>query len=994
MKKEVRNAVGKVWMTLTQLVLCCAFSYVQAQAPISVPYQFGFESTETAEMANWVLNPGTNSSRCVDAWAVGTATKSSGKQSLYISNDAGVDAQFGVGANVQYAYRDFTIARGVYDLSFDWRCLGSPNATLYAGVAPAGNVTSAMVANWQTAVVPNAISSWCATLGKMDGTTLWKNSSISLSSNGTTTYRLFFVWASSNRDSTLAVPLGACIDNIQICSANCAKPKSLTAKATCDTVFVSWDGTSEMYGLEYRKRGASRWTLVSNSLNQESAILEGLDEGLYDLRVRGICNQTDTSAYTYLNSFVLFCPERHCVNYVNLQDSTTVTCTYGTFANPQANTGVVDYGADDKYSRHTVNWEPDVYDPRTCNQLPTIPEGELASVRLGNWNNGAEAESMSFTYTADLQNAAILLLKYAVVLEDPDHGATSQPRFSLEILDESGQLISPTCGAEDFYASAQLMGQHGWHTCGSAPGANSPVRWKEWTTIGLNLSEVGVQDGEQLTIRLTTKDCSASAHFGYAYFTLGCAAAKLTGTSCGNESSLSVEAPDGFVYAWYDKYGNFVTDQKKLSVEPSDTTTYRCQLSYIGNSECDFNLYTSVRPRFPIPAFAYKYDPSDCQNKVRFTNKSHVMTVFENDTVFHYDEGLESYKWDFGTGAAQIEDKNPVYTFPKEGGVFPVTLYGSISDGACVEDTTIYITIPTIGDSETFIDTILCEGSYVVFGKYYAGAEGEYRDEYKSAAGCDSVMTLRVKISPVSDQYVGDTTICADEVLRIGNDIYRHHTSGEFVRFLKNQYGCDSTLRMNVTVLDSILPTVKMNDVVGDQENSGSFEIGGTGYTYYTINGEKNGALTGLNGGHFEIDFYNDHGCVTTVTEDMTYPCRTLIFQRWNDVLSVMNEMAQQQYAPSAKPLSFLSYQWIRNGEDIIGATKSYLYVADGLKTTDVYQVRVVTTDGEIIESCPFTPEAYTKVSPVSEAEKVIEDNILYIIVGDRRYNAQGERTK
>lgn len=830
----------------------------------------GFELEDSVEMSNWVLNPGVNALACPDQWYVGNAVKSDGKQSLYISADQGASAVFGVAQNIQYAYRDFVLPKGAYEVSFDWACLGSNEAFLYAGVAPAANVS--LQANNKSAAIPNNVLSWCKTLGKMNGTSLWKNSSMSLNSNGTSTYRLFFVWSSANKDTTIAIPMGACIDNIQICSANCAKPSKVEVDATCDTIWIAWKGTSEKYSLEYRRRG-KKWS-VPAIYYSESCVITGLEEGLYDFRVRGICNDVDTSSYAYLSSVPVFCPEKHCINYVALDDSVNVVCSYGTFGAPESVVGVQDFGAENKYSRHTVNWEPDVYDPRTCNQLPTIPEGELASVRLGNWNNGAEGESISYTYVADVENAAILMLKYAVVLEDPGHGVADNPQFTLEIYDETGDLLSPTCGAANFSADAQRQ-DDGWHACGKAPGSSSTISWKEWTTIGLNLAEVGVQTGDVLTIKLTTKDCNWSAHYGYAYFTLGCAAAKIYGTSCGNDAKLSVAAPDGFLYEWYNKYDSIVATTKELSVDPSDTTTYRCRLIFKENPECDFNLYTSIYPRFPIAEFDYSYEPSNCENRVVFKNRSHILTVFNGDTVHNYDEMCEEYEWRFGTGE-ESGAKDPVYIFPQEGGTFPVTLFSSISDGSCVADTTIYVTVPAIGDYEQVIDSTICQGDYVVFGKYYAAEERLYYDSLKTFAGCDSVIILDLKVNPVSKTVLPDTTVCAEDTLCIDGDCYKHKTSGEFVRFLKNQYGCDSTVWVHVNMLDSILPTIELQSPTDDGE-LGSVTVSGTGYDYYYFNGVKYDASNtyhgDLEGGIMEFQFFNDFGCSVEVVDTMNCEC-------------------------------------------------------------------------------------------------------------------------
>ena len=1051
-----------------------------AQSQITVPYSMGFEESDNVELGDWVLNPGTNATLCTDYWYVGEAVKSDGKRSLYISSDQGASAMFGVAQNVQYAYRDFVLEKGPYEISFDWVCVGNPEAVLYAGVAPAANVSKDMLADPYKAVIPKSIWNWCQSLGALNGSSHWKNISLSINSNGTSTYRLFFVWASSNADSTLVMPMGACIDNLQICSSLCAKPRSITATASCDSIIVKWEGSSEKYNFQYRRRGR-KWS-TPTTYYEHGCVLTNIEEGLYDFRVRGICNDVDTSAFIYLNSQPVFCPEKHCVNYIALDDSLNVTCSYGSYSNPDEEIGVIDYGPENKYSRHTVNWEPDMYDPRTCNQLSLIPDGELASVRLGNWDVNAQGESVSYTYVADVENSAILLLKYAIVMEDPGHNAVEQPRFTLEIFDEYGDLLSPTCGAADFYADSKRE-DASWHVCTKAPGTSLPVTWKEWTTIGLNLQELGVETGDVLTIKLTTRDCKLSGHYGYAYFTLGCATAKIYGTSCGNESKLTVEAPDGFRYEWYNKYDSLVTTTKELSVDPSDTTTYRCRLVYVENDECDFNLYTSVYPRFPISEFSYTYQPSDCQNKVYFNNLSHIMTVHNNDMVHNYDEKCEDYSWNFGDGEESGE-LNPMHIFPSEGGVFPVTLFSSISDGSCMADTTIYINVPAIRDYEQVIDSTICQGSYVVFGKYYAAEERLYYDSLKTVAGCDSVIILDLKVNPVSKTYLPDTTVCAEEPLCIDGDCYKHKTSGEFVRFLKNQYGCDSTVWMHVNMQDSILPILQITEPV-DEDNLGTVTISGTGYDYYYFNGERYDTTTtyfsGLGGGVLNFQFFNDFGCSIEILDTMNFECvgislgelsfecvgsnyfvlplmvdsgipttysllfdslalaagfadlmlqpidkevteiriplhqdvvpgryrmqlvvsdalpkcedlvfdlelavnfsANMIFQRWNDVLSVVAPQYNYNFL-------FDSFQWKKNGLAIEGATRSYYYEEDGLDVEAEYQVDVVLPNGVVLTTCPFTPMPYDV--PQQAPQKIIENQQLIILRNNVRYNAQG----
>ena len=930
---------------------CFLMQSVQAQNPsaITVPYSMSFEDEESEELSHWVLNAG-NTSELKDQWVIGEATHSDGHKSAYISANGGVDAGFAVTTNIQYMYRDFVLPQGQYDCTFDFRCIGAPDAVMSAGVGPASMLT---MEGGPSVMFPDNLNTYIKSENyRVNGVYKWKNVSFQFSSNGTRTLRLFFIWQNANRDSSM-YQVGACVDNIQITSRECAKPRSLTAEIRHDSVIVHWEGSSEEYIVEYRKYGRSKWQ-VQTGITNKQYVIEGLEEGAYDVRVRGVCNGVNYSAYTYLNTLAVYYPERHCIDYVHLEGNPNVTATYGTYKNPYAETGVVDYGADDKLSRHTVNWEPDITDPRTKGKLRVVPEGALASVRLGNWAVGAEAESVSYEYVVDAENAAILLVRYAVVLEDPEHNVNIQPRFTLEIIGEDGDLISPDCGYADFYADAT---REGWHTEGT--GYNK-VTWKDWTTIGLNLED---RDGEKLTVRLTTYDCDAGGHYGYAYFTLDCAAARIIGTSCGDDAQMSIAAPDGFDYEWFDKYDNPVPDSMKtaggqtLLIAPSDTTTYRCHLTYKEEESCGFDLYSSARPRFPIASFGWEYAPSECRNRVKFNNKSHIMTKFNNVIEYHYDQPCDEYEWDFGNGQVGA-DRNPIVVYPNEGGRFPVTLVSSIAEGRCFDDTTIYIDIPAIGDVAQTIDSAICEGSYVVFGRYYAGLPGLYTDSLKTFAGCDSIVSLNLSVNPVTNEYAGDTTVCAEIPLTIDGQTYKSKESGKFYRFYKNRTGCDSTLWMNVTVTDSILPEVTIREMT-DEPNSGAIFIAGTGFDYYTVNGgakQTADSITGLNGGSFELEFYNTFGCSVVRHADVSICMPGWVYQRWGDVLSLKNAGALETDSAAHQ---FTDYQWYKNSEPIPGANLSYLYVGEGLDTAAVYHLEMTrVANNEKVVTCPFRAQA------------------------------------
>lgn len=936
---------------------------MEAQQMVSIPYTMSFEEADSLELQNWVINSGPLAPSCKDQWMVGTDTKSEGKRSLYIS-DNGQTAHFGKAKNVQFVYRDFLLPRGYYTISFDWKNMGTSKAVLYAGFTSPSSVTTPCTALNKSGVLPaDYAGTYQTATAQLYGQRYWQNAKLlQVNSNGTRPIRLYFAWCSANNDTTLMNPLGACIDNIQICTSNCAPPTTVDVVPSCDTTIVTWEGTSMSYQVGYRRIGEEHWHTRSGltaPMGTGTLGLEGLEEGLYDFRVRGICG-TDTSVYTYKSSVVVFCPASHCINYVGLHETDgSVICRYGHINSNGVidadEIGVIDYGADDVASRHTVCWDIDAYDQRTHNMLPCVPTGELASIRLGNWNDGGEWESITYNYYVD-STYSIILLKYAVVLEDPNHPVADQPRFTLSIKDQQGREVDASCGSADFHAGEEAGNKGtGWHY-------DNDVTWKEWTTYGVDLTRY---IGQTLQVTVATYDCTWQGHYGYGYFCLGCSAAKIEGTSCGDDSKMTAQAPEGFLYSWspISNLSQVVSTDRVLEVDASDTTTYRCRLTYKDQANCHFDLYSSVFPRFPIADFAYKYEPSNCENRVSFINHSHIMVKYEGDTLgtHHYDELCDEYEWVIN--GEKFSDKNPIYIFPEEGGTYPVHLFASISGGKCSADTTVYVTLPKIGNVHLQLTDSICDGSSIIFGDQVLSDPGVYSQTFRSRAGCDSTCTLTLTVFQQNQTILPDTVICAETAFVIDGDKYPYNFSRTWSRKLMNVHGCDSTVVINVTLLDTIKPEVEVVKDIIEDGDLGIFAISGSGYSYYTVNGviHTEDTLTDLGPDTYLIIFYNDYGCEKAMTRNLNPGCLgKLVYQRWNDVLSIKNP----EYAEGR---SFAKYQWMKNGVEIPGATKSYYYAGwfpeyeptGHLDVNAFYEVAVsadslIGTEWQI--TCPYHP--------------------------------------
>lgn len=576
---------------------------VAAQQYMSVPYSFDFELADSVEIQNWVFNPGADAT-FPEHWVVGSSEHSSGRCALYISADS-VSAGYTVARTVQYAYRDVMLPAGKYIFSFDWKCVGSAKSSLSAGYALASQLT-AMQAQKTSATIPTAIVNKVnAQMKNRNGERTWQSASFQIQSNGTDPTRVFFAWSNAETDPA-ACGVGACIDNIQITSTACPRPDNLSSETrSCDEVLIHWTGASAGYEVQYRLVGTDIWNTCYNvtiSGNNGTGMCANMNEGSYDFRVRGICTP-DTSAWVYYTNYFVYCEDQHCINFADL-NGPNVTCysgrTQGSYATSKSaaysTRGVIDFGSDDIRSRHTVNTDPTATDPRTCGNLPLIPPGNRASVRLGNWNMGGEAEAISYSITVDSTNA-IVLLQYAVVLEDPDGHGEEAPRLVIEVLDQSGNLVDYDCGAR------YLLPSSDWNTCAISE-THSTIGYKPWTALGINLNELGVRDGEQVSIRLTTYDCFWSAHYGYAYFTLDCAKAAIDVVPYPvGEDSTSVEliAPAGFEYQWFDSRHAPIVGATSARYVPTYLGTHYCRLTSMDNSVCYFELETQCSLEDPTP---------------------------------------------------------------------------------------------------------------------------------------------------------------------------------------------------------------------------------------------------------------------------------------------------------------------------------------------------------------------------------------------------------
>ena len=944
---------------------CCALNAQQ----ISVPYECGFE--DAAEVGNWKLNAGPNGSKCQDQWMVGNLDNNGGFNSMYISCDTGKTTTYGAKPNVVIAYRKIETNSSnsvVVDCSFDWKCVGAKGISeLKFYMLPANFFASEseLASTHTSATLPNTLRSMppAATLSGSDSWQYWSSSI-----NGNTftlspgeEWYMIFIWENKNKTVSKEALYAACVDNVQLSFTDCWKPENLQVESMCDTIKVFWEGYNDSFEFEYKKADARIWS-GKTITKATSMVLSGLGEGLYSIRVRGLCGDMK-SAWVTCNEAVCYCPDRHCINFVTL-DGDGVICEVGDaidlttkrFNLTASLTGPVE-------GRHTAMWKQNEFDPNTGNNLRTIPLGSLASVRLGDNKSGGLAEGLKYEYLVDTLEAKIILMKYAVVLQKPGHGPSQDPGFVLEILDQNGQKIDPSCGVFDFTPEkGDFWNKH-----------NNYV-WKDWTDIGLNLEKY---HGQKIYIHLVTQDCTPKAHTGYAYFTLDCIDAAIKNNSCGETATIEMEAPIGFEYIWTNESdrNKVISREQKIKVPSNDITTYYCEVRYKGLPNCGFELHTKVIPRFAHASFDWEHKPENCENKVFFTNKSCVATRVNGvDTLTS--EPCEAFEWRISNGE-ETSFENWSYTFPSEGGIFDVTLNSYISGGACYDDTTITIVVPSIHEHHDTIYESFCEGDYIEFDNKIIANSGEYVESKKNVWGCDSITVLYLDVIPeIADTYITDTICEGDEYIFCGKSIVE---TGQYKEKLLSVHGCDSVVYLDIVVsetlkleFDALVSTCSGDPtmILPYQQLAGSsfdscdvrIDFGGNQYSTVAAVDALDRIITfsmpeNPTPGYYDLilDFgKRSCGDSEKLISLSVYYSKDLIAQRWGDVLAVKNADYNGGY-------EFSAFQWYKNGTPIDGATSSVYYAQGGLDLTAEYSVLLTrVSDGASVMTCVVDLEDYS----------------------------------
>ena len=1034
MKFEMRKLI------LLHIILLFSVVAMAQTVPVAsgLPYECSFEEGETA-LNSWALNEGTPTAH--DKWMVGTATHSDGKRSLYISAD-GQNPNYDSLPNIVVAYLRYQFPRSTqkeyYDISFDWRGVGEVNKSrLYVLAAPEPafamqgspfNYNDLIALSpMGDAVLAPAVINQCVDFDpdanvdqfELCGSESWQNVSFEYdvsSTNSQENFRIMLIWVNNNKKGQIYDHSSIAIDNFQINSRRLKKPTNLDVIPQCgdSTLLVTWESGLGEFDLEYRSVGSSTWRKASgltegmadvtktpitnpdgSAATRWTYLIRRIVEGSYDVRLRGVGDDLRTG-FVYKNLILMYCPENHCINYIDLYDTNRVLCQYGHHpgsshgGTPYAETGIIDNGPDSEFSRHTLHIDPTEVDPRTDSMLHTVPTGALASVRLGNWRTGGEAEAITYDIHVDTASQGILIVRYAVVFENPQgHPVEDEPAFKLEIMKPDGSLIDELCGQASFTFSSATEDPEHWHM-----SKNGDVAYRDWTVVGVSLMDF---DNQNIKVRFTTLDCAYSGHYAYAYFTVDCANAHIETENCGSDAQITCVAPAGFNYLWY-KDGN---DEDTVSIaqtlEVAATKThYTCRVSFIEEPRCYFEINTTSEPRFPVPAYTFERQYGECQSKLKFSNFSHVATMTIADTLNHTTEPCNDFHWEFkrlSNGAVkQTDARDPIYLCPEEGDSIEVKYTCYIgADNSCDSTRIDTIVVPNIHPKDSVFSVITCPEAPVQFGDDWFHTDTVVEHIFRNYAGCDSVVTMLMRVYPKPDDVYIHDSICSDQAVTINGVRYNQPMENHEI-IMKTTHGCDSVLYLTLTVNERIKAQVDTLSFIcaDDEQLFLTFDIAkgvydSIGIVFNTPALRDTMIYTpGLSEivipypdtitpavYQAEITFYQFCCGPYTQVRDIEIRYRSsIVEQKWNDVLTLLSPKYNGGY-------EFMAFQWYKDDMPIEGETHSYLY--QDLDVNSIYYVELTRPDGTKMTTCPIQPVYHEQQTPYPTIVQVGQHMPIYM---------------
>ncbi len=273
-----------------------------------------------------------------------------------------------------------------------------------------------------------------------------------------------------------------------------------------------------------------------------------------------------------------------------------------------------------------------------------IVGGGLYSLRLGHDTNNMNSDRAQYNIHVPTGGSIYnLIYHYAVVMEDPAHSASQQPRMTIKAFDSStGHVIG--CDSICFVASSKLFG---FIKSAYYHAISDTVWYRPWTVGNMNFEGWG---GHTITVEYTVGGCSAGGHFGYGYIDMDCGLFATQIITCGTPT-VTLKGPGYYKsYRWCDSatMGTTIDTTQNITIPtPTKITKYAVILTPPPGYGCVDTLYTIVVPKVPCSSTpftgsAYSTKASVCGDPDTLTVTGYSMIC---GLTFQWQSSIDNTVW-------------------------------------------------------------------------------------------------------------------------------------------------------------------------------------------------------------------------------------------------------------------------------------------------------------------------------------------------------------
>ncbi len=390
------------------------------------------------------------------------------------------------------------------------------------------------------------------------------------------------------------------------------------------------------------------------------------------------------------------------------------------------------------------------------------PGGGSYSLQLGNDVHGDfQKRARYYIHVPQGMSNYSFTYKMAVVVEDPSHSPSLQPKVVLRAYDSASTQPIP-CTERIYVASNTMAGF-------STSNNNPTVRYLPWNTGVIDLSGYA---GNTVIVDVETYNCYAGVHFAYCYFdVVSCGSYGTSLLSCRLDScGIILSAPGGYQsYQWYtSSWTPVATGQTVCVTPPSTPSPYFVVLTPFANVGCTDTLQTQ-----PLADLSLQV----ATDSICFESGLPVqVTAITSGGIAPL-----SVQWS-GQGLSCNNCLNPVIT-PTGGQKNIIT--ATDSNGCFRRDTVTFIESNfTIDAGDSFVT---CIGVPVNLNALVSPGSGNYFYSWSPAGGLSNVNALTPTFTPTSG-LLGTATY----VLRVDSG-FCYKTDSITITTLPNDFSLSDT---------------------------------------------------------------------------------------------------------------------------------------------------------------------------------------------------------